>query len=175
MIVLFGVLIAGLGIYARIEVSSAVRDMERRFELLAGQALKRPQLQILYDRADLDRRVVTIKVEGNGVFRLSELHLKNIGDRPTETLSVRLYLAHPLQTQSGTWQPIKSPDSDFPAAFYWVGGGPILHVSPQEAWETEAFFGKISGEVPNEILGKVQAFYGWDRPAEAMFTIRTVK
>ena len=49
VIVAAGVLVSVLAIYGKIEVRDATREMERKFEVLAGQALKVPVLQILYE------------------------------------------------------------------------------------------------------------------------------
>src|SRR5439155_1201768 len=49
VIVAAGVLVSVLAIYGKIEVRDATREMERKFEVLAGQALKVPLLQILYE------------------------------------------------------------------------------------------------------------------------------
>lgn len=38
-----------MSIYSKTEISNAVRDMERKFEVLSKQALIKPKLEIFYD------------------------------------------------------------------------------------------------------------------------------
>ncbi len=177
VIVVVGLLITGLSIFAKIEVSTAVREMERRFELLAGQALKAPVLRILYEGAELNQRQLNIRVDAAGNFRLNELYLTNTGDRHTETLSIRLQFNHPVvEGQSMYWQKTPSSDPEFVASFWWAAVN--TQISPRETWNTSPFFGRIPGvpgDAPREIRAKVFAFYGREQPAEATFTIRLTK
>jgi len=172
--VVFGLLITALGWISKNEVSTAVRDMERRFEALAGQALKAPVLRIFYEGAELDRRELAVRVEPSGDFRLSELNLQNTGDRHTETLSIRLLFDHPVfEAKTMFWQRTPSPDAAFATSFWW----PDTHapISPRETWSTNEFFGRVQGAIPSEMRAKVLAYYGRERPAEATFTIRLKK
>ena len=163
VIVAAGVLVSVLAIYGKIEVRDATREMERKFEVLAGQALKVPVLQILYEGTELDQKVITVKAPTGGVLQFSEIQLKNTGSRATEFVSVRVLLGGAIDA-GAEWQSTPSGDKDFPAAAFF--GGPY-HISPQETWTLPRFFGVVKGALPEDMPVKLQAFYGQERPAEA--------
>ena len=100
VIVAAGVLVSVLAIYGKIEVRDATREMERKFEVLAGQALKVPVLQILYEGTELDQKVITVKAPTGGVLQFSEIQLKNTGSRATEFVSVRVLLGGAIEVLS---------------------------------------------------------------------------
>ena len=137
-----------LAIYGKIEVSTATREMERKFEVLAGHALKASVLKIEYEDAELDRREIVLNVDASGVFQFRETLLHNVGDGTTDNVSIRLYFNRLVddvgRPDSVGWQRSRSVEKELPSAFFW--GGPF-HVSPREKWVVEPFFGKASGEL----------------------------
>jgi hypothetical protein len=173
VIIAAGLVLSGMAIYGKIEVGTATRELERKFEVLAGQALKAPVLKIEYEEADLDRRALALAVDTSGVFRLGETQLNNVGDGATSNVSVRLYFSQAIEmTSSENWQRSRSSEKDFPSAFFW--GGPYA-IGPREKWVVDKFLGKAPGELPVEMRGKIKVFYGREQHAEATFTIRLAK
>lgn len=135
----------------------------------------KPQIQILYQNADLNGQTI---VSGgredvvNGLI-IPTFQIKNAGNRPTASLSVRLYLSEGGARWDGPWQPVTSNDHKLPAAYYWGGQ---IQVSPGEPWDTPSFIAQKGKGEPwsSTILGKVEVFYGALHPAIADFAIVVV-
>ena len=142
--------------------------MERKFEILSGQALKVPVLRILYEGADLNQKVISVKAEGS-VIHLRDIQLQNTGNRVTEFVSVRLQFAAKVDVAAALWESTPTSDKDFPSVAFTAVQ---FRISPQETWNLTPLTVVAPGVWPSEVRAKMHAFYGQERPAEAVFVVR---
>jgi hypothetical protein len=199
---LVGLFLAYTGNQSRIEVRDATRDMKseihetvldvqtkvdkataemaKNFQNLAGESLKKPVIELYNESIPLDGKIIEISPPHN-IFPapviLNTLFVKNIGDKRSEPLSIRISLAgsvqlYPLQTQG--WQEAASFEKDFPASFYstrhdTVAPKEMLNIHPL-TFDMQSFPNWINPQT--NLLCKIQVFYGGENAAEAQFRIR---
>jgi hypothetical protein len=176
---LSSVLLIILAAFARNDVATTTKDLEHRFELLAGQTLKRPVLVIMYEGHPLDGRILDFKDSANHQLILSDIELKNTGDGPTTSLLTgKLYLSKRMQV-SGHQVPLMlvedKVDEDygrgFSQAWFWSG---TFNISPHQTWwilRPLAWFDPPQ-TAPIEVKVRLVIFYGTENPATADFKIR---
>jgi hypothetical protein len=159
------------------KVDSATSEMDRKFAALSGEALKRPLLEISDTQGLLDGQ--TFEISPGRQMPIYPLFFKNIGDKRTDPLSIRLYLSSDIQgiANGGDWQAVATNDKDYPFSFYsnlainsrTAGIG----IAPQETWTFQPDFGgQIYASQTNAVVCKLQVFYGADKAAEAKFVIK---
>ncbi len=173
-IVILGIILAYFSIASKKEVSDAIREMERKFEVLSQQALKLPKLEIFYKDELASGKTITIPLSGDTVA-LNKLSIKNIGEKIANDITIKIYLnnlagrdPHFLFNEGGfsDWDINASSDEAFPQVMKpkWK-----LSLSPQEAWDFPVFGSTIyKGEQMDEILldtlMKVEVYYGLEKP-----------
>jgi hypothetical protein len=167
------------------KVKEALVDMDKRFLALANEALKKPALQLLCDGAPLENRVINLPYQANVSpmeATFTTLFVKNIGDKRTEPLSIRLSLAVPVEPSFMShqdWEPAASFETNFPSSFYstrhaTVAPGETLNIHPLLlTWDRAGLWGIPGGQT--NIPCRIQVFYGGEKPAEAQFQVRLQK
>jgi hypothetical protein len=106
------------------------------------------------------------------------LFFKNIGDKRTDPLSIRLQASSDLSGIGQTdWQPVATNDKDYPFSYYSnmaiYSRTTGIGVAPSETWTMQPEFGgQIYSYRTNVVVCKLQVFYGADKPAEAKFVIK---
>jgi len=103
--------------------------MESRFAALAGNALKKPVLEVLNERGPLNAQTF----EGPSEVRAGTLYLKNIGDRTSEPISVWMFCSHSVFQWSGAWEQVGSLDKEFPNG-YRLSGHAQGAIAAGETW-----------------------------------------
>jgi hypothetical protein len=163
------------------KVKEALVDMDKRFLALAGEALKKPALQLLSDGAPLESRVIDVPLQVNvsGMpAPLATLFVKNTGEKRTEPLSIRISLAASVGASwdHQDWEPAASFDKEFAASFYstrhaTVAPGETLNIHTLSlVWDRVLPWGPPG--IQTNVPCKIQVFYGGEKPAEAQFQIR---
>jgi hypothetical protein len=161
------------------QVGDSIRDMQKRFELLAGDALKHPSLQILSDQGPLENKTVEIvcpRVMSPLEIQLNSFFLKNTGSKRTEPISICLSMGGgvqllPVYGRTGQyWEMGPSYDKDYALAFY---SRLDVTIAQDQTWNVRPleFEAQIA---PTNITCKMQVFYGGDKPAEARFQIKLI-
>ena len=100
---------------AQVKVEKATSEMENKFKELAGEALKKPLLELLHDGKPLENQIVDLISPGTAEVWLNSLFLKNVGERNTDRLSVRLFLSTPrkLPYLNGYWETVESFEKSY--------------------------------------------------------------
>ena len=161
------------------KVDKATAEMEKNFQNLAGESLKKPLLTIATRNGFLDGQVFDITQDKR--FPILPLFLKNEGDKKTGSLSIRLNSSCNLGLQQNgwAWQQVESNQKDLPFSYYYRGesASEVLGVAPKE---TLTFTGGEmlpslypAGLITNGIIDcKLQIFYEAEKPAEAKFQLK---
>jgi hypothetical protein len=159
------------------KVDSATSEMDRKFAALSGEALKRPLLEISDAQGLLDGQ--TFEISSGKPMPIYPLFFKNIGDKRTDPLSIRLYASADIQgiANGGDWQTIATNDKDYPFCYYSYLGATSrtagIGIAPQETWTMQPDFGgQLYSYSTNVVVCKLQIFYGADKAAEAKFVIK---
>ena len=184
------VFLAGLGIMTRYDatqsikeattkVDKAITEMDKRFAALAGEALKKPIIELLHDGRPLAGSAVELHWDYNVTpydeATLTTLFLKNVGERRTEPLSINLAVAYPFKLVPNPryqsrqdWEQTTSFEKDYVTSFSstrhtTLAPGETLNIHPivLEGDNTD-----VKTNIPCRIL----IFYGGERPAEARFS-----
>src|ERR1017187_7059813 len=122
-------------------VNAATSDMEKRFQALAGEALKKPAVELKCEDAALENALIELTAPANvspTEASLNTLFIKNIGDKRTEPLSIRFSAAAPVRLSwdyRQNWEPATSYEKDFAVSFYstrhdTVAPGETLNIHP---------------------------------------------
>ena len=165
-------------------VNTATSDMEKRFQALAGEALKKPVIELMHENVPLENELIEITARANispTELPFNTLFVKNIGDKRTEPLSIRFSLAIPIYLsfeERQEWETAASYETNFPGSFYstrhdTVAPGETLNIHPLilgmdlSSAQTVALMSQQTN-----ILGKIQVFYGGEKPAEAVFRVK---
>jgi len=132
-----------------------------------------PKIDILYGAHRLNGR--TVMSDTTSFVSLGNLHLKNVGDKTSDPVSARLYIAvkmpQPFAVGGGPWPTTQSEEPDFPLAFYYPGMGEHPRINPTETWNVPVFQLQPPTPWTKPIKAKLKVFYGASKPAEAEFTI----
>jgi|ERR1051326_5910615 hypothetical protein len=172
--------VTGMGMFSRnesrdatkemkTEVKESVQDMQRRFELLAGESLKKPVLQIASAGGLLDGQVFEFP-SAQGGQQFGTLFIKNTGDKRSDPLSIRLYCSEGATVNGGNWVRTPTQEKDFPNGYYLMGVG-NLTVSQGETWSLEETFWIYVAPSATNAFCKVQLF-GGEKPVESRFQLR---
>ena len=160
----------------QMKVDGATIDMERKFAALSGEALKRPLLEISDAQGLLDGRV--FEITSGSQLPFYPLFFKNIGDKRTDPLSIRLQASSDLSGIGQVdWQSVATNDKNYPFSYYSntaiYSRTTGIGVAPLETWTMQPEFGgQIYSSRTNVVVCKLQVFYGADKPAEAKFVIK---
>jgi len=149
------------------KVEKATEDMKREFQNLAGNALRRPELQILFRGKSLNGQTLEDQAPLNPIF------LKNVGNKSTEPLSIRLFYSQGVSLLGVVPTEIPSSDSDFPHCAF-LGGGQLT-VGAKETWVYDQPLGLgLSADSTNGLL-KLVVYYGGEDAVNASFNIVRIK
>jgi hypothetical protein len=159
------------------KVEKAIAKMDQRFELLAGDALKKPSLQLLWDQQPLDSQVIEIPMPNVSpmTFSLQHFFLTNSGDRRTGPISLSLLMAGRFTRgifENTDWEAAPSSDSGYSVSFNstrantTVAAKQMLNVHPLEVTIMDNMLWGTN------VPCKMQVFYDGDRPAEARFQLK---
>ena len=151
------------------EVKQAISDMNQKFEMLAGETLKKPRLEILYEGHPLDGRAFEIP-QSSGALRLGTIFLHNSGNKRIEYITTRLYATRGI-TLNGDWQAFTSPDTNWPVAYILLGTRGIGIDAKETFSFDEAGWINLSFPITNGAC-KLDIYYGVEQPAEAKFDVR---
>jgi hypothetical protein len=157
-------------------VDKAIAAMEKRFELLAGDALKKPSLQIMWDQRPLDGQIIELSVPNVSPmqFLLHNFFLANSGDRRTDPLSISVLMPARVAVSwdHQDWENGPSPDRDYTVGFNstrtstTVAAKQMLNVHPLSVMIVDNILW------PTNMPCKIQVYYGGDKPAEAHFQLK---
>ena len=201
MFTLVAVLLTILGIVSKSDVRDAIRDMkddtrqstaemeakvvtattemDKNFQSLAGESLKKPLLQISDSKGNLlDGQL--FEIPSGSQLPIYPLFLKNIGSKKTEPLSIRLQSSNiwpDIDPEYSDWQQVPANSRDYPYSYYHQFRGGLMDgvtISPQETWTLTAGANTPSYRFigTNIVTCLLQVFYGAESPAEAKFTIK---
>lgn len=158
-------------------VNSATSDMEKRFQALAGEAFKKPVIEILNQDTALENKVIDIYAQA-GVLpvsaSLTTLFIRNIGDKKSEPLSVRISLAAPVALsdyRSASWETSASFETNFVSCFYLKRHDTVAPGETLNIQELPLDWRSVSTN-PTDVGCKIQVFFGGDKPSEAQFQVR---
>lgn len=155
------------------KVNKATDDMNKNFQALAGESLKRPLLTIANGTGLLDGQ--TFKVRGP--VAIFPLFIKNEGDKKSGALSIRLFASNDLNLSTDNeWERLPSNNPDYPFVYYYHYMATALgspDISPQETWtllsDTQL---QPLNYVNGKVTCKIDVFYDAEKPAEAKFTLQ---
>jgi hypothetical protein len=200
--VLFSAVAVLLGVYgvlSRLEVRDSIREMEKSvdkalnesksktdealnetrratavMELKVGEVLekasKKPLLQILTTNGGLDGQVLEAPMTGQ--IHVGPLFVRNIGEKRTDPVSIRLFCSDNVLSQG--WYSLPSIEREFPNCYY--AGLSQASIAPGETWAVEeALSFVLANSSKTNGFCKLLIFYGAEKPAEAKFQIRTKK
>jgi hypothetical protein len=148
-------------------------ELKHEFKELAGEALKKPVLEISVGNGLLDGQTFAI-TPGQQRMPFFPFFIKNTGDKKSDTLSIRLYMSANINQNGffGEWETISSNEKDYPICFYFSNNGrPVLGIFPGETSTMEAGLNSLY-PMTNLVNCKLQIFYGGDKPAEARFQMK---
>ena len=181
VLVIAGALLAVFGIFVPIwltntstdKTDKAIERMEQRFKELAGEALKKPTLELLYRDEPLDNQIVEISSDvpggGNAYVNLRSIFLRNTGNRKTEPLSIKLLTQRLLQRQEGEWEEVASSERNYSECFYSTRHDTV---APGETLNMHYLYMNWQNTGVTNAACKLEVFYGGERQAEATFQLR---
>lgn len=169
---------AGKSLHAsQIEVKEAIKEMERKFDALAGAAMQKAVVQIETASGQLD--MAAFKIGASNLPQTKPIFLHNVGDKSTEAISIRAYLSEEggdlrMIINSGmlefAWDRTPSNEPDYPVAFRYNSDRSPVVIGAKETWGIGAIQVPLHFTQTNGIECKLVVFYGAEQPAEATFT-----
>ena len=180
-------LVGILGILSRIEVRDQVKDMQSRFdkqesdmkknfELLAGESLKRPNIELLHEGKPLASQSVQIRYHKHSSpndATLDTIFMRNSGDKRTEPIAMRISIGadvnlNPRNTGQ-RWEKTTTSDKNYAASFY---SSQYVMVHPGETFSVHPLY--LDWDMNTLMTNtscKLDVFYGDAKPAEALFHV----
>ena len=156
-------------------------DFQQQFTAFAGDALKKPRLEISIASGLLTNQTLHFSQWpplGQVQVPIYPLFIKNAGQRATGPISIYLYSSVLFGTYgSGRWEREASEEREFPFRYHFQNGriSPI-ELAPGEPW---SFVGDYSEnhffywtEPTNTAWCKLVVFYGGENSSEARFQFK---
>lgn len=166
------IILSYLSFTSKKDVENAIRDMEKKFELLSDKALQNPYIEIFHSQMNLDGQLLSLKLSNNTHFEFSGVYLKNLGDGISKFMSIKLFLSEDIdQSDNEWWGKYSTSDSSLTTYYLWGGEIPI---SPGDFWNIKSFKGKIKNKTIKIINCRMEVFYGGIKPAVAHFRIELI-
>jgi len=113
-----------LGVWSKLDMShmekridNAITNMQGQFALLAGEALKRPVIQINYQGKALNGEVFEV-TPSNPSLLLGVVFLRNDGAKMAEHITIRLNASTPIP-YVGYWNAVRTSDTNYPNCMSW--------------------------------------------------------
>lgn len=171
-----GVIVTVLSIASKSDINEAINRMDRRFEVLSGEALKKPEIKLFYDGEPISGRSIDIARNSGEVISLKDFDLKNVGNRTAENIRIKFYFSIPIRQVitllpdgagvSGPWEVYKSPDKDLRGLLIYYE---TVSLNPGEPYSILGFQARIDKEFWDlkRIRGKIVVYFGGERPVES--------
>lgn len=181
-----GIIITVLSIVSKQEVSDAIKEMERKFEILVGQALRKPLIEVYFENKPITGKTTNIEFGLERplhahVVRFSGLFIKNIGDKKAEDVTFHFYFSKKIHEMgrvddAGRYTLVYLENSLKASALehypHLLTLRDRISLNPLQPWDfpvnTILFYPR---EVPAKVNVKLLIFYGSEEPAEANFTL----
>lgn len=169
------ILVVVLSLFSKSEVTNAIREMERKFDVLSQQALKLPKLDIFYKDEVVSGKTISITIVDNIVL-LNKLFIKNIGEKIANNITIKIYCNSTsnmfgfLARENYDWKINDSSDEKFPLV---IELKEKLVLSPQEVWpfpmlrlDQAVTFenNRHMDEILLDTLMKLEVYYGLGKP-----------
>jgi hypothetical protein len=161
------------------KVASSTADMEKKFLALAGEAIKKPSLEIAIKSAPLNGQ--ELQATGQNI-PFYPLFIKNVGNKRSDSLSVRLYTSTPIGFNGFggmAWLQTASSDREFPYSYWYAreGRAGAIDINPQETWTLEGEQNSGGENIypsgTNRVVDcELRIYYGVDSPSVARFRIK---
>ena len=181
-----GIIMTVLSIVSKQEVTDAIKDMERKFEILAGQALTKPLVEVYFENKPITGKTTNIEFGferslGGHAVRFPGLFIKNIGDKKAEDVTFHFYFSKKINEMGrmddeGHYTLLYNENSLKASALehypHLLTLRDRISLNRLQPWDfpvdTILFLGK---EIPPKVNVKLLIFYGIHEPAEANFTL----
>ena len=153
-------------------IDKEMGEFEKKFEALAGEALKKPLIAISLTNGLLDGKVLEA---GNYTrFPVYPIFLRNEGNKQSEPISMRLYCSGGIFDPGGMWRGVLSNDKDYPSSYYLGLDSRTMErgIAPKETWSLEDDGMNVHFQTTNVVNCKLLVFYGAETPAEAKFILK---
>jgi hypothetical protein len=161
-------------------------DFQQQFSAFAGDALKRPRVEISISGGPLNNQVLHMKRgQGPPLYQgqvpFFPLFLKNAGQKRTDPLSIYLCCSQRLGwSGNGMWMPDMSNDPEYPYRYrcQYPKLSPLSTVglSPGESTTVDGDwtdYREFNWDVStNTLWCRLQVFYGGESPSEARFQVK---
>ena len=176
MFLFVGVIITVLSITSKNEVNDAISKMERKFEILSGEALKKPEIELFYGDQPIGGRSIDIELPTNALILLKAFYIKNEGDKEADDITIKFYFSIPIQSvttiiaeghlSGDPWGTAVSADKEFPGLLVYYES---IALDPGETYSIFGFQAAIGKQFRNleKIDSKIFIFFGTERPVES--------
>jgi len=169
--IFISIIITVLSISSRNEIDDAIKEMERKFEILSGQALREPKIDIYFQDNLITNRTISIKTASTNWINVDSLYLKNNGDKIAKEISIKFYLSQGIgyvqtYTQKGRyfgtgWQVYNSPDKNYPGLCVYEEK---LSLNSGDSWAIPGIqIQREPNEAINMLNSKIEVFYNVDK------------
>ncbi len=171
-----GLFVTGLSIISKKEINDAIANMERKFDILSGEALKKPEIELFYDDRPIGGRSIDIELPTNALILLKAFHIKNEGDREADDITIKFYFSIPIRSvttiiaeghlSGDPWGTSVSADKEFPGLLVYYES---IALDPGETYSIFGFQAAIGEQFRNleKIDSKIVIFFGTERPVES--------
>ena len=146
-------------------------NLDKKFAALAGNASKRPALEILSGNGPLDGQVINIHGTGLGYLPLA---LKNTGEKKTDSLSVSLRCTELLDISPNIWDQVETNEKGFRFGLR-LPAAKREELAPGETWNSYRTEFRLSDSSKTNCACNLRVYYGGEKAAEANFSVVVVR
>jgi len=163
--------------YMETRVDRSLSDMQKKFESLAGEALKKPSVLVFCSSlGPLSGQ--TFDALPGGILSMGGLLAKNVGDKKTDSISARLLSTVSLTARWGDWEPSHATEPGYPFAYSLASLKP--GISPGDSATLDPDFTlQFNSQIPRGsstgAVVKLKVFYGGEKPTEVTFQVNAPK
>ena len=173
-------ILAAFQITSKIEVSNAIQKMWHRFDMLSGQALKKPSIDIYYKGKKVTGGSIEYEFEDPSHIPISEFYIHNYGDKTAENICIKFYFSQKniifrydenMIKDAVGWEPKESPYKEYTILYELY----LYGLTPKDEVVINSFDMDLADKNIETFKGLLKVLSDFEEPIELEITFKTNK
>lgn len=160
------------------DIKDALSDLNSEFDKLAGETLKEPNLELLYDGQDLNGQTLELKLDSGGNFILPSFIISNIGNEESTLPSINFGLTEEITSIAGSWIKTGFTDNNYKAQYQLELGSvreDLSVIKPGEKDRIESITFVLKDTSIKNLREIFEIFYGREPSLKVAFFIKIIR
>ncbi len=157
------------------DIKDALVNLNSEFDKLAGETLKEPNLELLYDGQELNGQTLELKLDSNGKVVFPLFIVSNIGNKESTLPAINFGLTEELASISGGWIQTSFTDKNYKSQYQLELGSvreDLSVIKPGEKDRIEPITCMLKDTSIKNLRGVFEIFYEREPSLKVSFFIK---